>query len=205
MARVSDAHLEARRQSILSAATKLFTQKGIAAATMAEIADEAGISPGAIYRYFENKEELARGCMDDSADAIKMAWENPHAAEMSFSALAEATFAQLDRPEDCTDTHLFLERSLVALRENDRGMLDEFDADFEKIRAGIAMLMSVEYPAFNERLDVNALAEALLSFYWGARLIKLLRPHSDAGRQLAEVHRLIQQAAGPHQATSPNP
>jgi AcrR family transcriptional regulator len=200
MARVSDAHLEARRQSILAAATKLFTQKGIAAATMAEIAEEAGISPGAIYRYFENKDELARGCMNHSAEAIKMAWENPEFAEMSFSALAEATFAELNNPDDCIDTHLFLERALVALRENDREMLDEFDADFEKIRKGIALMMSAEYGGAESVVNVDSLAEALLSFYWGSRLIKLLRPQSDAGRQLLEVQKLIQHALAPARA-----
>ncbi|HMO55297.1 MAG TPA: helix-turn-helix domain-containing protein [Tepidiformaceae bacterium] len=194
MARVSDAHLEARRQSILAAATKLFTQKGIAAATMAEIAEEAGISPGAIYRYFENKDELARGCMNHSADAIKNAWEHPEFAEMSFSALAEVTFAELNKPGDATDTQLFLERALVALRENDRVMLDEFDTDFNSIRAGIAHMMAAEYPGADEVVNVETLAEALLSFYWGSRLIKLLRPQSDAGSQLRELQKLIQGA-----------
>ncbi len=37
MARVSDAHLEARRKSILAAATKVFSQKGISSATMAAV------------------------------------------------------------------------------------------------------------------------------------------------------------------------
>ena len=200
MARVSDAHLEARRQSILAAATKLFTQKGIAAATMAEIAEEAGISPGAIYRYFENKDELALGCMNHSAEAIKMAWENPQFAEMSFSALAEATFAELNKPNDCINTQLFLERALVALRENDREMLDEFDADFEKIRKGIALVMSAEFAGAESVVNVDSLAESLLSFYWGSRLIKLLRPQSDAGRQLLEVQKLIQHALAPASA-----
>ena len=95
MARVSDAHLEARRQSILAAATKVFSQKGIASATMAEIASVAGCSPGAIYRYFENKEQLAQGCMNESAEAIKHAWENPGALELSFDELAGITFAAI--------------------------------------------------------------------------------------------------------------
>lgn len=191
MARVSDAHLEARRQSILAAATKLFTQKGIAAATMAEIAGEAGISPGAIYRYFENKDELARGCMNHSADAIQKAWENPQVAEMSFSALSEATFKELNRPEDAIDTHLFLERALVALRANDRDMLDEFDADYRKIREGISVLMRAEWKDADEHIDVEGLSEALLAFYWGARLIKLMRPETDALPQLAQLRKLM--------------
>lgn len=197
MARVSDAHLEARRQSILAAATKLFTQKGIAAATMAEIAEEAGISPGAIYRYFENKDELARGCMNHSADAIKKAWENPQVVEMSFTALSQATFEACAGPEDAIDTHLFLERALVALRENDREMLQEFSDDYDKVVGGIELLMTAE---FGQRLgDIRArrLAEALYAFYWGTRLMKLLRPATDPLDQLEEVNRVIQRALDP--------
>ena len=48
VAKVSDAHLEARRQSIVLAACRIFSRKGVESATMAEIAAEAGISPGAI-------------------------------------------------------------------------------------------------------------------------------------------------------------
>lgn len=191
MARVSDAHLEARRQSILAAATKLFMQKGIAAATMAEIAGEAGISPGAIYRYFENKDELARGCMNSSAEAIKAAWENPQAAEMSFSALSEATFTELNRPDDAVSTHLFLERALVALRADDREMLDEFDADYVSVLEGIAQHMTREWKNAGEHVDVKALAEALLAFYWGTRLIKLLRPDADVLPPLKQLRTLM--------------
>src|SRR6187551_1567556 len=114
MARVSDAHLEARRQSILVAATKVFSQKGIAAATMAEIASEAGISPGAIYRYFENKEQLARGCMNESAESIKQAWENPAALEHSFDELSRLMFAAINAPGEDIDTQMFLERAMIA-------------------------------------------------------------------------------------------
>jgi AcrR family transcriptional regulator len=197
MARVSDAHLEARRQSILAAATKLFIQKGIAAATMAEIAEEAGISPGAIYRYFENKDELARGCMNHSAEAIKLAWENPQAAEMSFNELARETFAELNKPEDAIDTQLFLERALLALRENDAEMLQEFSDDYQKIKSGISLLMRAEYGRSPEILDMEAVAEALLSFYWGARLVKLMRPSTDALPQLAEIRKLMDAALRP--------
>lgn len=197
MARVSDAHLEARRQSILAAATKLFTQKGIAAATMAEIAEEAGISPGAIYRYFENKDELARGCMNHSAEAIKMAWENPQVAEMSFTALSEATFEACAGPEDAIDTHLFLERALVALRENDREMLQEFSDDYNKVVDGIDLLMRAEFGDRLGDVSIRKLGEALYAFYWGTRLMRLLRPETDPLAQLTEVRHLIERALEP--------
>jgi AcrR family transcriptional regulator len=46
---------EAQRERILCAAQKCFIEHGFHAASMANIAETAGISAGLIYRYFENK------------------------------------------------------------------------------------------------------------------------------------------------------
>ncbi|MCK5311057.1 MAG: TetR/AcrR family transcriptional regulator [Desulfobacteraceae bacterium] len=47
-----------RRFQILEAAKVVFSSKGYNAATMEEIADVAELSPGTLYIYFKNKEEL---------------------------------------------------------------------------------------------------------------------------------------------------
>ncbi|WDP88853.1 MAG: TetR/AcrR family transcriptional regulator [Desulfobacter sp.] len=49
---------ERRRQEILSAAREVFSRKGFNSATMEEIASRAELSPGTLYLYFKNKEEL---------------------------------------------------------------------------------------------------------------------------------------------------
>ncbi len=49
---------ENRRQEIIKAARKVFSNKGFNAATMEEIALQAELSPGTLYLYFKNKEEL---------------------------------------------------------------------------------------------------------------------------------------------------
>lgn len=49
---------EYRRQEIIRAARKVFSSKGFNAATMEEIALQAELSPGTLYLYFKNKEEL---------------------------------------------------------------------------------------------------------------------------------------------------
>jgi AcrR family transcriptional regulator len=194
MARVSEAHLEARRQSILAAATRVFSQKGIAAATMAEIASEAGISPGAIYRYFENKEQLAQGCMNESMDAIKQAWENPAALEMSFDELSRLTFESMEAPGEAVDTQMFLEQALIAVRDGDGAAMDEFHQAQERVREGISFLMRRQYGERLDGLDVGALSDALFAFYWGARLLKLLEPELEPSKQLAAVQSLMARA-----------
>ena len=46
------------RENIVSAASALFLEKGIAAASMDDIAKAAGYSKATLYVYFENKEEI---------------------------------------------------------------------------------------------------------------------------------------------------
>lgn len=47
-----------RKIGIINAARKVFSSKGFNSATMEEIASEAELSPGTLYLYFKNKEEL---------------------------------------------------------------------------------------------------------------------------------------------------
>ena len=49
---------EVRRELILSAARKLFAEKDFRSVTVRHIAKEAGVSPGTIYRYYENLDGL---------------------------------------------------------------------------------------------------------------------------------------------------
>lgn len=49
---------ERRRQQIIVAAKRVFSAKGFTKATMEDIAKEAELSPGTIYLYFKNKDEL---------------------------------------------------------------------------------------------------------------------------------------------------
>ena len=49
---------ERRRQQIIVAAKRIFSAKGFNKATMEDIAKDAEISPGTIYLYFKNKDEL---------------------------------------------------------------------------------------------------------------------------------------------------
>lgn len=49
---------EFRRQQIMGAARKIFASKGFKKATMEDIAREAEYSPGTLYLYFKNKDEL---------------------------------------------------------------------------------------------------------------------------------------------------
>jgi AcrR family transcriptional regulator len=104
MPKVSEAYLESRRQHILEAAVACFARSGFHQTTTDDICQEADISPGALYGYFSNKEEIIRavaaletqdGKMVDLVKEVS-ANEDPF---NSLSTLLRYWFARLERPE----------------------------------------------------------------------------------------------------------
>lgn len=85
MPKVSEEHLEAKRETILFAALACFARDGFHKTKMSDIAKVAGVSDGLTYRYFASKEELVQeavqlatgssepvdiGALGDDIDAI---------------------------------------------------------------------------------------------------------------------------------------
>jgi AcrR family transcriptional regulator len=68
---------EARRQSILDAASAVFLEWGMHASTMDQIAERAELSKGAVYLYFSSKQELCLALLVEVSrrlvDALKQA------------------------------------------------------------------------------------------------------------------------------------
>jgi len=58
MPRISAAHEQQVRDRIISAAVTVFSEKGYHRATIADVVERSGLSVGAIYTHFRNKEEL---------------------------------------------------------------------------------------------------------------------------------------------------
>ena len=56
---------EERKQQILQAATRIFVSKGLEAARMEEIAQEAGLSVGGVYWYFKSKEAIIHALLHE--------------------------------------------------------------------------------------------------------------------------------------------
>src|ERR1051325_6906332 len=61
---------EFRVQSIQEAAMRVIARKGMAAATMQEIADEAGVAKGTIYLYFRDRDELVEKTFESAMSQL---------------------------------------------------------------------------------------------------------------------------------------
>lgn len=77
MPRVTEEYRAGRRAEILAAAARLFAANGFHATSMADIIGAAGLSAGAVYRYFRSKEELVAAVAETALSA----------AEETFAAL----------------------------------------------------------------------------------------------------------------------
>ena len=55
---MSQEHLDARRRQIIDAARHCFVRNGFHATSMQDVLGEAGLSAGAVYRYFRSKDDI---------------------------------------------------------------------------------------------------------------------------------------------------
>ncbi|MEV4508750.1 TetR/AcrR family transcriptional regulator [Dactylosporangium sp. NPDC049525] len=71
MPRVSEAHLAARREQIIEAATRCFLRNGFHQTSMQDVIKEAGLSVGAFYRYFDSKAALIKAIAGEKISVVQ--------------------------------------------------------------------------------------------------------------------------------------
>ncbi|HEY9109840.1 MAG TPA: helix-turn-helix domain-containing protein [Roseateles sp.] len=99
----------ARRQQVLDAAAECFRRRGFHAASMAEIAKAAGMSPGHIYNLFENKDDIIAAIVErDCVELMGRIAELQQADDVLVQMLAETERA-IDESTQVADAALELE------------------------------------------------------------------------------------------------
>jgi AcrR family transcriptional regulator len=130
---------DARRLDILRAAARVFRRRGIAAAGMREIAEEAGLSPGNLYYYFSGKDEILLFCQERTLERMQAAVDAARgtAAERLRAVLRAHVHCMLDELEGAT-AHLDVEALPKKLRAP---MIEKRDAYERAVRGLVAEAM----------------------------------------------------------------
>lgn len=84
------------RERILEAALRLFARQGYAATSVRRIAEEAGVSQGLLYNYFEGKEALLRAMFERSTTDVEQSLseaETGAAPQERIERLVRSAFA----------------------------------------------------------------------------------------------------------------
>ena len=159
--KVSDEHLEDRRNQILVAAVATFSRKGFHQTTIEEIRLEAGLSRGAVYHYFKSKEDIIDGIRQRSAQQAEtiLAGANEDGdTELTLLSLINATVANMVSPESVEANRLamFLWAESLVNRRVMEGQLPAFKPFLDALADAVGNAQ--ETHIFNPSLDPQAAA-----------------------------------------------
>jgi TetR/AcrR family transcriptional regulator, acrAB operon repressor len=184
------------RDSVLRAALAVFSRQGYSAATLEDVAREAGVTRGAIYWHFGSKVELYRALLNQYASSSGAIVQAAAAEGGTFVEILRRVFIRLlEAVEDNPDLRAVMEISLFKTErvpelaesqaqqvENSRGLL-----------AGIAAAVQQGIASGELRSDLGPveIARAFLALQNGAVYLWLFDPASfslkSSAPALAEV------------------
>jgi AcrR family transcriptional regulator len=119
---------EAQRERILSALARIAAEKGYAAATIYDIASEAGVSKRTFYRHFKDKEACYRGVVDSFREEAEAAIGEAFSAGKEWSeGLRDAVAALLEMMAERPDfaKMAFLEGVAAGISAGERSAGEE--------------------------------------------------------------------------------
>ncbi len=197
MPRVSAERLDARRQEILSAARSAFAAHGYEGATVRVLEEATGLSRGAIFHHFRDK------------DALFLAIAEQDAAAMA-ETVAQAGLVQVMRDLPGRDpAQLGLQLEVARRLRTDAGFRSEWQRRLQRVNDAALERLRRGQEAGMVRSDVPP--ETLLAFL--TLLYDGLLVHLSTGRPSAQVTAVLdmaesavrREAAAPARPRTPHP
>jgi len=179
--KMPDEYRAARRAQIIGAAAECFLDKGFHQTTMQDIFEASGLSAGAVYNYFDSKEEIVAAMGELSG-------------VRNTAIASRALLSDSDEPIAAA-----LESFLAILKSPEAGRWAPFDigmyaeaARNEKIRASIQENVSVTADALvplieelqvsgalSPELDARSIIIALSMLVQGMQTLRVIDPDAD--------------------------
>ena len=171
------------RERILATALRLFADRGYGAVSIEEIAAESGVTKGAVYHWFADKDDLGRELQHDLYERMALASMRAFGPdEDAVSNIVRAFEAYLALLGDLGEARFFLRDAWVIPALDEAGRRDQEDA--------VAMLRDILAHAMARgelvSLDADALARVLTAAFAEATLYVL---QTGARDQTEEVVR----------------
>src|SRR5262245_26262901 len=169
-------HQADNRARLIAAGYAILAEKGLAAATVKEIARRADVSPGLFHYHFESKDELLLAVLYEAGRRFKdqLAEDMRAAAAQGFPAAAVAAL-HLRGKTDPTWYRLRYELYALGLRKPD--FLPEVGEFLAKIRSEMTRTM-MEFTGMEES-RARATAALLLAGVDGLALQQIAQPDLD--------------------------
>lgn len=188
-----DDHATERHARILDAAERCFVRAGFHRTTMQDVAAEARMSPGNLYRYFQSKDAMVAGLAE--RDRAQMAGD--------FSSLLEAedvidAFIELGRKhfqEEPREKAILCLQIWAEATRNPAFAAATLDCDREVVRGMTALLEKAkEQDKVAENVDPRALAVVVATLANGLFVRRAVMPNFDAVHEVGNVMAVIEAA-----------
>jgi AcrR family transcriptional regulator len=205
MPKVTDEYSLARRQQIIDAAYRCIARKGFGQTTMRDIYEEAGLSAGAVYHYFESKQDVIAASFNFDYERSLGLFEAAKQSEEPLAALVDLlSFLFHGLKEAATlgscrvnvqgwgealvnpSLHETVEQVLSVYRDSTSGIIRRAQGA-EGLEGG---------------LDPVALSNTLISLYYGLELQLALDPELDVDGYTTAVKALLKRATDPISSAS---
>jgi AcrR family transcriptional regulator len=158
---------EMRRQQIMVAAKRVFTQRGYEKSTMEDIAREAELSPGTIYLYFKSKDELYASLCLRVLRFIHVKVDHAVSdASLDYEAKQEALLKAIREVYDYDPlilNNMFHLQSSETLKSLSRELLDEINA---LSRSALQATAGMFAAGIEEKLVIDRHPTALADTLW---------------------------------------
>jgi AcrR family transcriptional regulator len=195
MPKVTEAHLEARRQQIVDAAWACFARKGYHQTTMQDICQESGLSPGAIYRYFASKEAILKAINHLSQEMGRALVEEARSLASgpldTLQVIGQTMLSYFDDPMSETTTRVNIEIWPEIIRSDElRGNL-RTEITFWRTVVSQLLGEAKAQGDLREEVDPESLAVVLISTWEGIRHYSLIDPDAFRPERFIDLMRAL--------------
>lgn len=187
---------ERRRRQVLDAATRCFREKGFAGASIADICQAAGMSPGHLYHYFGSKDEIVAAIAEeDRAAAVRTLRSLGERGD-----IVDAILASLDPMADLGDYVIDGSLAFDVFAEAGRNprVASAVRAIYQDVNAGLALLITQAQAAGHvpATIDPNGAALTITALVEGLAVMGLSHDEAELARAAPSVRRMIRAVLG---------
>ncbi|HHX25349.1 MAG TPA: TetR/AcrR family transcriptional regulator [Firmicutes bacterium] len=159
------------QEKIIEAASKLMTEEGVTDTSLADIANEVGISRGTLFYYYSSKNDLVYDVAERNLDLITediLSWIESIRGQVAPSEILKVAMERIVHADTRGKLHIYLLRDAAS----DAHLRERFQATYLKWKQMIEDALRSIYRDDRSGLDVQA--DIILSVIDGLTIQKVL-------------------------------
>jgi AcrR family transcriptional regulator len=190
MPKVTEEHIEARRRQILDAALACFSRNGFHQTTINDICEEANLSAGAIYNYFDSKDSMIAECCTHGQTEIGAVFDGAQllgTAREAIEKLAEVFIMGIASSEAQPASRLEVQLWSETLRNPE--VLQTAMGPRSQVLAGLQSIVErgQRNGDVSDSADAEYVARVLMALRDGLVLQQSMDPDTDVSRYVAAM------------------